>query len=96
MPVIRRSGDRARAMGHGLAVVHAGDGAARVTWIETERRERLHLAIGTYAAALAGQASQSEAQFAAAALSPAELAEYDQITADLAARYGKSAPWPGA
>lgn len=90
--VIRRSGDQARAMGHGLAVLQVRNGDARMTWIETERRELLHLAVGTYAAALAGQASESEAQAAAAALSAAELAEYNQITADLKARFGKAMP----
>jgi hypothetical protein len=90
--VIRRSGDLARAMGHGLAVLHARDEHAGVTWIEPERRDRLHLAVGAYAEYLAGLASESEARAAAAALGPAELADYAEITADLKARFGRDAP----
>lgn len=81
--VIRRSGDQARAMGHGLAALRVRDGRAGVTWIETERRERLHLAIGIYAAYLIGQASESEAQAARAALTAAEQATYSRVTDDL-------------
>lgn len=90
--VIRRSEAAARAMGHGLTVLHVCDGHAGVTWLETERRERLHLAIGIYAEYLAGQTSEAEARAAAAALTAAELTEYAEITADLKARFGRDTP----
>lgn len=90
--VIRPAGERARAVGHALTVLHVRDGHAEVTWIETERRERLHLAIGARAEYLAGQASESEAHAAAAALGPADMAEYAEITADLKARSGRKTP----
>lgn len=57
-----------------------------------DRRERLHLAIGAYAEYLAGMASESEMQAAAASLSLAEPAGYDQITASAKARFRRNTP----
>lgn len=70
--------DHIRATGHGLAV-HGGHG--EVTFIETgARRDQLHLAVGTFAAYLVGQAGEDEVQAAVAAVPADQLAEYTEIT----------------
>jgi hypothetical protein len=79
---IRVAADPPRAMGHGLAVFAEW----RVTFIETgDRHDELHYAIGTYAAHLAGLAGDAELRAAVAAVPPAQMADYTEITRQLRA-----------
>jgi hypothetical protein len=90
--VIRPAGEQAQAAGHGLAVLSPWRSARQdgpfVTFVETgERRDQLHLALGTYAEHLLGLASAADLQAAAAAVPASQMNDYAAITADIRARH---------
>lgn len=87
--VIRPAPEHYRAMGHGLEVL---SNQGEVIFIETgARRDLLHYAIGTFAARLAGQASEAAVQAAVAALPPGQEAECTEITEVLRREHGSRA-----
>lgn len=87
--VIRPAPEHFRAIGHGLEVLSNQD---EVIFIGTgARRDLLHYAIGTFAARLAGQASEAEVQAAVAALPPGQEADYAEITEALRREHGSRA-----
>jgi hypothetical protein len=87
--VIRPAPERFRAIGHGLEVL---SNQGEVIFIGTgARRDRLHYAIGTFAARLIGQASEAEVQAAVAALAPGQEAEYAERTEALRREHGSRA-----